>query len=176
MEAITVSSTPALINPKTFANATLVDLVEELLHRQKTITGTDRKDPIPSRFEEVGMEDLIATVLASLALDAQKPTLQLSHGTTLACTNCGRLNAPAFYLKRSHGRYAVLCFDHGQGCWERSARSMCSYVDQHQAQCPDLAEYAVAYGKDKLKERHVCALHVPAVLSDAEHFVYPLQD
>lgn len=103
--------------------------------------------------------------------------IKTSHGTTLACTKCGALNAPAYYLKRSHGRYAVLCFNQGDGCWEHSSNSNCSYVDQYQAQCMDLAEWVVAYGEDMVKERHVCALHVAAVLSDvAVHKVFPIQD
>lgn len=128
-------------------------------------------------FRTVDDETLAGGIQDFLHRLGNETPIRPSHGTTLACTKCGALNAPAYYLKRSHGRYAVLCFNQGAGCWEHSANSICSYVDQLQAQCADLAEWVVAYGEDMLRERHVCSMHVAAVLSDAAvHKVFPLQD
>jgi hypothetical protein len=147
---------------------TPVELVNDLIRRARN------QD---SRFPGITSEELLTGVEIYLSKQASKPNVAPSHGTTIACTKCGRLEASAYYLKRSHGFYAVLCFDNGNGCWERSSHSNCSFVDQYSAQCMELAEWSVAYGSDKLKERQVCALHVAAVLSDvAEHRVYPLQD
>jgi hypothetical protein len=146
------------------------DFVDELIRRGRNV-------PFDTKFPGKTDEQLLTALEVYFVNQAQRPNLLPSHGTTIACTKCGRLEAPGYYLKRSHGRYAVLCFDNGAGCWEHSSRANCSYVDQHSAQCMELAEWAVAYGPDLLKQRSVCALHVPAVLSDAsEHRIYPLED
>jgi hypothetical protein len=146
----------------------------EIIRRMSETPGETSVSPMFRPFDLTamirGVEDFFAGLIAQTSI---KP----SHGTTLACTKCGALNAPAYYLKRSHGRYAVLCFNNGDGCWEHSSNSNCSYVDQYMSQCMDLAEWVVAYGEDMLKERHVCSIHVAAVLSDsAVHKVFPIQD
>ena len=101
--------------------------------------------------------------------------LLVSPGTPLACTQCHRMNMPAYYLKRSNGKYEVLCFGHGQGCWERSSRTLCSYTDSTE-ECMDLAEFNVVYGPaHDLTRRTVCLRHLSAVMSGApEYRVYPL--
>lgn len=103
--------------------------------------------------------------------------LVVSPGTPLACTSCHRMGMPVYYLKRCNGRYDVLCFDNGKGCWEHSARSLCNYVDG-EAQCTDLAEWLVVYGEDTdLIRRAVCSRHVAAVLSGARSYrLYPIDD
>lgn len=152
----------------------LTDIVDDLIRRHRATR--PGQPPYVTSFPTLTDEDLLLALEGALGRE-NGPKVAPSHGTTIACTKCGRLNAPQYYLKRSHGRYAVLCFDNGQGCWERSGASNCTYIDQHMAQCPDLAEWVVAYGEDKLKERHVCSIHVAAVLTDvSEHRVYPLQD
>lgn len=156
-------------------HADSLDLIHELILRQRQSKGLIDKHA--SHFDGISDEQLLTAVDVNLAQEAKKVKLMPSRGTTIACTKCGRLEAPAYYLKRSHGRYAVLCFDNGQGCWERSSHGNCSYVDQYSSQCMELAEWAIAYGPDMVKERHVCSLHVPAVLSDAtEHRVFALED
>ena len=103
------------------------------------------------------------------------PKILVGPNTPLACTQCHRMDMGVYYLKRSNGKYEVLCFDNGNGCWERSARALCSYSDPRE-QCLDLAEFAVLYGPaHDLTRRTVCLRHLPAVLSDApEYRVYPI--
>ena len=155
---------------------TPIDLVDELIRRTR-FRQDELKNPFTSRFPDATDDQLLTALDAYLSTESRATKVIPSHGTTIACTKCGRLGAPAYYLKRSHGRYAILCFAHGEGCWEHSANSNCSYVDQHSTQCMELAEWAVTYGPDLLKERQVCSMHIQAVLSDAtEHRIYPLQD
>jgi hypothetical protein len=103
--------------------------------------------------------------------------LVVSPGTPLACTGCHRVGMPLYYLKRSNGKYDVLCFDNGKGCWEHSGVSLCTYIDD-EAQCTDLAEFLVTYGEETdLVRRAVCSRHVPAVLNSARSYrVYPIDD
>lgn len=155
-------------------HADSITLVTDLIDRGRAaLARPDWK----SKFDGLTDEQLLSAIESNLVIEAQKIKLMPSHGTTIACTKCGRLEAPAYYLKRSHGRYAVLCFSGGEGCWEHSSHANCSYVDQYSSQCMDLAEWVVAYGSDMLKERQVCSLHVAAVLSDATvHKVFALED
>jgi hypothetical protein len=113
-------------------------------------------------------------ILIKLAT-SHESNLIVNPGTPLACSSCFRTGAETYYLKRNSGKYAVLCFDKGFGCWEKSSRTCCTYTDQHQAQCEELAEYEVVYG-DTLSRRGVCTVHVGAVLSaDIPHYkIYPL--
>ena len=153
------------------------DLINTLILRQRALSNTTANQAYQDRYPTFSDEQILTAVDVILAGQAGQVKIVPSHGTTVACTKCARLNAPAYYLKRSHGRYAVLCFDNGQGCWERSATSLCSYVDQTDTQCMDLAEWVVAYGPDMIKERHVCGMHISGVLSDVtEHRVFALQD
>jgi hypothetical protein len=164
------------MHASTYSQVNPSDVINDLILRKRN-AGALGSSGWASAFPEASDEQLLTSVQVYLAEEAGKPKLSPSFGTTIACTNCARLNAPAYYLKRSHGRYSVLCFDHGNGCWEHSTRVNCSYVDQHSAQCVDLAEWVVAYGPDMLKERHVCAIHVAGVLGDStEHRIFPLQD
>ena len=105
-----------------------------------------------------------------------EPVLRMGAGTPLACTACHRVGMSVYYLKRSNGKYDVLCSDNGNGCYEHSARSLCTYIDKDEAQCTDLAEFMVVYGvANDLMRRTVCSRHVPAVLGGAPVYVlYPL--
>ncbi len=155
--------------------ATALEVTTELLKRAQ-MEHTNRVF-LPTKLTPFTDEQLLTQLEILSAAQEQKPVILPSRGTTLSCTKCGALNAQTYYLKRSHGHYAVLCFQNGNGCWERSSHANCSYVDQYASQCMDLAEWTVAYGSDQLKERQVCSMHIPAVLSDvAEHRIYPLQD
>ena len=125
--------------------------------------------------------ETIANELEQLFLTDLPETLILpSRGTKLTCTGCGRTSneVPQFYLKHSHGLYALLCYDSGNGCWERSSRTNCTYVEHpHGTQCEELAEFAVVYGEDGLAERYVCRDHVARVLSDVPvHRIFPIED
>ena len=153
------------------------DLIDTLIRRQRSLKDPMAEPAYQDKYPTFSDEQILTAVDVILAAQAGHIKIIPSHGTTVACTKCARLNAPAYYLKRSHGRYAVLCFDNGQGCWERSSNSLCSYVDQTDTQCMDMAEWVVAYGPDMLKERHVCGMHIPGVLSDVtEHRIFALQD
>jgi hypothetical protein len=100
----------------------------------------------------------------------------VGKGVQLACTGCHRVGMPFYYLKRSNGKYDLLCFDNGRGCWETSGRSLCSYTDRDEAQCQDLAEFNVVYGNDtELLRRAVCSRHIPAVLGGASAYqLFPI--
>lgn len=103
--------------------------------------------------------------------------IYVSPGTPLACTSCHRMDMPAYYLKRANGKYEVLCFANGQGCWERSSRYLCTYADGLD-QCMDLAEFVVMYGvANDMTRRAICARHIPAVMSGApEYRIYPIDE
>lgn len=157
--------------------ASVTDLVDDLIRRSRKVANPDYNQHWTTRFPDVSDEQLLTGIEVYLVQNQLKQNIRPSYGTTVSCTRCGRLDASAYYLKHSHGKYALLCFDGGNGCWERSAHSNCSYVDPHTTQCLDLAEWVVAYGQDMLKERHVCSMHVAAVLSDvSEHRVFALED
>lgn len=99
-----------------------------------------------------------------------------SYNTPLVCTSCG-ITGGTFYLKRRRGLYALLCFRNGEGCWEHSARSLCSYTDAMQAQCQSLSEWEVV-SLDRESSRHVCAFHIPAVIKPGTpgNQIFPLED
>src|ERR1039458_946912 len=168
-------ATSYLLNQPLSSNPS--DLINTLILRERAMKNPTALQVYQDKYPTVSTEQVLTAVDVILAGQAGQVKIVPSHGTTVACTKCARLNAPAYFLKRSHGRYAVLCFDNGQGCWERSATSLCSYVDQTDTQCMDLAEWVVAYGPDMIKERHVCGMHISGVLSDVtEHRVFALQD
>ncbi len=101
--------------------------------------------------------------------------IRVSPGSPLACTSCHRVGMPIYYMKRANGKYDVLCFDHGKGCWEHSSRNLCTFVDD-EAQCCDLAEWQVIYGDDNdMMKRAVCSRHVPAVLNNSHSYrIFPI--
>jgi hypothetical protein len=111
------------------------DVVNVLLQRV-----AENADP-NGQYGGVSSTQLLTMIQEMLAIEAAKPRLLHSPATAIACTTCGRLNAPAYYLKHSHGRYAVLCYDNGQGCWEQSANVMCTYSSQHVPQCTEPSGY-----------------------------------
>jgi hypothetical protein len=100
-----------------------------------------------------------------------------SAGTPLICTSCGTFTAQAFYLRRQRGLYALLCFRNGEGCWERSSRGPCSFVDEYQAQCTLLAEYEIVSLSGETS-RQCCVGHIPALMAPGSpgQTVYPLED
>lgn len=104
------------------------------------------------------------------------PQILVGKGVQIACTHCHRLGMPFYYLKRSNGKYDLLCFDNGRGCWEQSGRALCSYIDRDDTQCQDLAEFSVVYGTDtETLRRAVCSRHIPAVLRGASAYqLFPI--
>jgi hypothetical protein len=114
-------------------------------------------------------------------LEKPKPSeskILLSHGTPLACTTCHRINMPFYYLKRCNGLYQVLCFDNGKGCWEHSARGLCSYIDREASQCEYLAEWLISYNESNtLQTRATCTTHLSAMLGQgSEYKVFPIDN
>ena len=128
------------------------------------------------------MNDVIAEVPVPIAgLEIPKPgttKIMVGAGTPIACTSCHRVGMEFYYLKRSNGKYSLLCFDKGKGCWEHSCLSLCSYVDPEEAQCTDLAEWNVVYVEDTENiNRCVCTRHIPAVLTGATSYkVFPIDE
>jgi hypothetical protein len=109
--------------------------------------------------------------------DIPVPQIHASRGTPLVCTSCYTADAETFYLKRRRGLYALLCFRNGEGCWEHSARTLCSHVDEYQYQCQNLAEYEIV-SADMKNSRNTCLGHVGFMLSPAVNSqrVYPLDE
>jgi len=137
------------------------------------------KDTIQDRVSSLYSEALKLISMINPTGKIQKDfSLIVSPGTTIACTCCHRIDMPAYYLKRSNGKYDVLCFDNGSGCWEHSGIGLCSFIDRDEAQCMDLAEWTVVYGPNTdLSRKCVCSRHIPAVLGNAsEYRIYPLDD
>jgi hypothetical protein len=112
---------------------TAIQSVDELIRREHKLPG--------GAFPDATHAQLLMVLETLLTHDAPVSPVMPSHGTTLASSNCGRIEAPAYYLKRSHGRYVQLCFDQDNGCWEHSSTSNCSYVDQRM----DLVEWAAPH-------------------------------
>jgi hypothetical protein len=112
-------------------------------------------------------------------VDGSNPPIHPSWQTPLACSDCGcgPELVKMFYLKRRRGLYALLCFREGAGCWERSSKTLCRFVDEHQAQCTHLADREIIYGRDSSARTQACTEHVGKMLSDhALITVCPLED
>ena len=77
-------------------------------------------------------------------------TVVVPPDTPLYCYCCHDIEAPEYRLRRSSGKYITLCYRHGEGCWERSARPMCSFKDHQGVQCDQVAEFDIAFGRDML--------------------------
>lgn len=107
----------------------------------------------------------------------ESPVLIPSPGTPLVCHVCQDIEAPQYRLRRQAGKYILLCYKNGEGCWERHPARNCEYTDNQGVECTLLAEWTVGFGKDQLVKTHVCSVHVGAVLSDvSEHTVTPLDE
>lgn len=112
-------------------------------------------------------------------VDASAPPVLASWQTPLVCTDCGcdTSQVSLFYLKRRRGLYALLCFRQGAGCWERSSKTLCRFVDENQAQCTNLADREIVYGRDSSARTLACTEHVGKMLSDqALISIFPLED
>jgi hypothetical protein len=100
-----------------------------------------------------------------------------SPGTPLVCFKCHDTEARAYRMRRLAGKYILLCFKEGVGCWERTPHMPCEFKDSEGIQCTLLAEWKVCFGADMLVRTDVCCIHVGAVLSDvSEHRVFPIDE
>ena len=109
-------------------------------------------------------------------LPPEEPRIVAPPGTIVACAMCHDIEAPQYRLRRVMGRYILLCFKGGQGCWERHPVPMCSFKDEQGVQCGTPAEMRVAFGRDQVVFQDVCALHLGACMTPAhgQATVYPL--
>lgn len=100
-----------------------------------------------------------------------------SMGTKLVCTTCGREDFHVLILRRRAGLIEGLCKQSdGSGCYPLATRRNCSYTYPNQMDCPQVAEYAVALGKDRLFERQVCREHVGESLRQGDYHIWALED
>ncbi len=101
-----------------------------------------------------------------------------STGTKLICTTCGRGDWHTLILRRRSGLLEGLCKQtDGSGCYPVASRRNCSYTYPNQMDCPQVAEYTVALGKDKLHERQVCRDHIGEAIGESPlYLVWPLED
>lgn len=88
------------------------------------------------------------------------------------CSTCYDVGAPEYRLRRKSGKYILLCYKQGDGCWERYPQPVCEFKDHQGVQCVNSAEWEVAYGQNQIKTQR-CVLHVGPALNDVdEHRVY----
>ncbi len=101
-----------------------------------------------------------------------------STGTKPVCTRCGKTDFHVLLLRRRAGLYEALCKqEDGSGCYPLATRRNCSYTYPNQVDCPQVAEYCVALGKEQLYERQVCRDHVGELLAQGPLYqVWPLED
>lgn len=116
-----------------------------------------------------------------LAIETEKVIIEQkiipSSGTKLVCTNCGRQDWHVLILRRRAGLIEGLCKqEDGSGCYPLSTRHNCSYTYPNQMDCPQVAEYSVALGKDRLFERQLCRDHVGESLRQGDYHVWALSD
>jgi hypothetical protein len=110
--------------------------------------------------------------------DEIQQTIIPSQGTKLVCTNCGTQNWHTLILRRKAGLLEGLCKQvDGSGCYPLAARHNCSYTYPEQIDCPQVAEYIVALGKQRLNQRQVCRDHVGEMLRQGPLYqVWSLED
>jgi len=101
-----------------------------------------------------------------------------SVGTKLVCTTCGKADWHTLVLRRKAGLIEGLCIqEDGSGCYPNASRRNCQYTYPDQIDCPKLAEYIVAVGKERLNPRAVCRDHVGELLRQGPLYqVWPLED
>mgnify|MGYP001480123898 CR=1 FL=1 len=124
-----------------------------------------------------GQRSDIEPILVALNELAELPVVVATPGTIVACAKCHDTDAPEYRLRRVMGRYVLLCFKNGDGCWEHSPRPTCSFKDEQGVACGFPAEARVAYGEDQTVIDDMCPLHVGACLTPAHGkiTVYPLE-
>lgn len=93
--------------------------------------------------------------------------------TPVACSECGTTGAAVYYLKRTRGLYALLCFQNGRGCWERTIHTCCSFVTGQGSVCTLQAEFEVVDSNGN-RLATPCAGHLVMVLPSAQSTVHRL--
>src|SRR5271166_1063564 len=84
-------------------------------------------------------------------------TIVPSSGAKLVCTDCGTQSWHTLILRRKAGLIEGLCKQtDGSGCYPMASRRNCQYSYPNNVDCPQLAEYCVAVGKERRGERQVC--------------------
>ena len=101
-----------------------------------------------------------------------------SSGTKLVCTTCGRADWHFLILRRKAGLLEGLCKQmDGSGCYPLATRRTCQYTYPEQIDCPQLSEYVVASGTQRLNPKHACRDHVGEMLRQGPLYqVWPLED
>lgn len=101
-----------------------------------------------------------------------------STGTKLVCTTCGTQDWHTLILRRKAGLIEGLCKqEDGSGCYPLASRSNCTYTYPNQVDCPQVAEYCVAIGKERRNPRQVCRDHVGEMLRQGPLYqIWPLED
>lgn len=109
-------------------------------------------------------------------LPSEAPRIVATPETLVSCAICHDIAAPQYRLRRVMGRYILLCYKGGQGCWERHPTPTCAFKDEQGVQCSFPAEMRVCFGHDQVVSQEVCALHLGAVMTPAHGpaTVYPL--
>jgi hypothetical protein len=127
------------------------------------------------RAGDLAEAERLTAVMVEMMPDV--PLIRVVPGTIIACAKCHDTAAAEYRLRRVMGRYVLLCYKNGEGCWERSPLPMCSFKDAQGVPCGYPAEARVAYGQDQTLTEDVCALHVGACLTPAvgKITVYPLE-
>jgi hypothetical protein len=101
-----------------------------------------------------------------------------SSGTKLVCTECGTQDWHTLILRRKAGLIEGLCKQiDGSGCYPLATRNNCSYTYPNQIDCPQVAEYCVALGKERTNPIQVCRDHVGELLRHGPLYqIWPLED
>lgn len=101
-----------------------------------------------------------------------------SSGTKLVCTQCGTQNWHTLILRRKAGLIEGLCKqEDGSGCYPLASRRNCQYTYSNLIDCPQLAEYQVAIGKERRNPTDVCRDHVGEMLRQGPLYqIWPLED
>lgn len=101
-----------------------------------------------------------------------------STGTKLVCSECGRQSWHTLILRRKAGLLEGLCKqEDGSGCYPLATRRNCSYTYPEGIDCPQVAEYCIAVGKEKNNPRQVCRDHIGEMLRQGPLYqVWPLED
>lgn len=105
------------------------------------------------------------------------PRLVAPPDVHLFCFSCGDVEAQELRLRRKAGKYILLCFKNGQGCWEHHPRPQCEHKDHEGIACKYQAEWEICFGPEKLDRVRTCVAHVaPHLLDVTEHTIYKLDD
>lgn len=101
-----------------------------------------------------------------------------SSGTKLVCTTCGREDWHFLMLRRKAGLLEGLCKQSdGSGCYPLASRRSCQYTYPEQVDCPQLAEYCVAVGEQRLNPKQSCRDHIGEMMRQGPLYqVWPLED